>query len=221
MIKRDPAVLLGKFNLFKVVSVIESGAFLNVERSFAQDLFVPQKEQQREMCPGDVVIAYVFKDKRSGRLTASTKIDDYIDDKNINVALEEEVDLLIYGKTDLGFKAIINNTAGGLLYKAEVFQPLTYAMQIKGYVTKIRDDGKIDLNLQKPRHTATGDLSVKVLTYLKSVGGSCALTDKTPPEEIYQLFGISKKKFKMVCGYLYKERKIIIDQKGIQLVKGN
>ena len=219
MTKEDPKALIGKFNLFKVVSVIENGAFLNREKGMPKDLFVPQQQQQREMHPGDVVVAYVFEDKRSGRLTASTRIDDFIDEARIDVAVEEEVDLLIYEKTDLGFKAIINNTAGGLLYKMEVFQPLTYAMQIKGYVTKIRDDGKIDLNLQKPRYIATGDLSAKVLSYLKSVGGSCTLTDKTPPEEIYKLFGISKKKFKMVCGYLYKERKIVIDNKGMQLVK--
>ena len=215
MQREDPEVLIGTFHLFKVVSIVEFGAF--VDCGFSKNLLVPLKEQRQKMYKGESFIVYTYQDERTGRLTGSTKIDKYIDEGQLHAAEYDEVDLLIYDETDIGFKAIINNTAGGLLYKEEVFQPLKYGQHIKGFVKKIREDGKIDLILQKPGHENIDDVSQKILKHLESNSGFSAISDKTPPEEIYRLFQISKKKFKIACGHLYKQRLITIEDKGMRL----
>ncbi len=207
--------LIETFNLFKVVATTEIGAFLDC--GFSKDLFVPFREQTHKLKKGESVIVYTYRDQRTGRLVGSTRVDRFIDKACANLSPEDEVDLLIYDETDIGFKAIINNVVGGLLFKEEIFQPLVYGQKIKGYIKRIRDDGKIDLCLHKPGYRQMDALSQKIMDHLKVSGGKSKLTDKTAPEEIYRLFGISKKKFKMACGLLYKQRLIVIDQDGIKV----
>lgn len=130
----------------------------------------------------------------------------------------EEVDLTIIARTDLGYKAIINDMDEGVLYANEVFQELTRDQKIKGYIKKIRDDGKIDLRLHKPGHKAAQeDISPQILELLKENKGFFAINDKTSAEVIYRLFGVSKKKYKMALGGLYKQRLIKVDEQGIHL----
>jgi predicted RNA-binding protein (virulence factor B family) len=212
----DPAELVGMCDIFKVVSATEFGAFL--DWGFPKDLFVPWVEQHRRMKEGESYIVHIYRDK-ADRFAASSKLDKFLAEASADVKDGDIVDLLICDETPLGYKAVVNNAYWGLLYKQEVFQPLRYGQRLEGFVKKVRADGKIDLCLQKPGYEPVGSLSQKILAHLKASGGSSPLTDKTPPEEIYQLFGVSKKKFKMAVGLLYKERAIAIEKSGIKLVQ--
>ena len=130
----------------------------------------------------------------------------------------QKVDLLISAQTDMGFIAVINGTHNGILYKNEVFQPLKIGQEIEGFIKKVRDDQKIDLCLQKPGYEAIDSVSQKILDKLQQQGGFIAATDKSRPQEISDLFGISKKTFKKAIGHLYKRRLITLEKTGIRLL---
>jgi uncharacterized protein len=130
----------------------------------------------------------------------------------------QSVDLVIGTRTDLGYNAMINNAQWGMLYENEVFQPLGKGQHIQGFIKKVRDDGKIDLCLQKPGHEKVNEVAEKIVDKLRAAGGFLAVTDKSPPEIIYGLFGVSKKTYKKAIGALYKKRLILIDNKGIKLL---
>lgn len=211
--------LVGRCDVFKVVSVIASGAFLYC--GIEKDLFVPVGEQYKIMKEGETHLVYVYRDEQTGRIAGSSKLNKYLyDEAPKGMRDGDEVDLIIYAPTDMGYKAVVNNDSWGVLYKNEVFQDLQFGQKISGYVKKVRPDGRIDLCLQKPGFQSVPDLSEKILEHLKVSGGSCPFTDKTPPEEIYRLFGVSKKKFKMAVGTLYKKRKIFFESESIQLTEG-
>ena len=215
--EKAPDSFVGGFYLFEVVSVTEFGAFLGW--GFPKDLFVPWVEQKRQMKVGESYIVYVYRDEKTGRLAGSSKINKFLNARPVDLCENQTVDLLICHQTDMGYNAIVNNAFWGLLYKTEVFQILNYGQTIKGFVRKVRQDGKIDLCLQLPGYHTVGGLSGMILDHLKARGGASALTDKTPPEEIYKLFGVSKKKFKMAVGLLFKERRILIEADRIRLVQ--
>jgi predicted RNA-binding protein (virulence factor B family) len=137
--------------------------------------------------------------------------------KPVELRVGESVDLVIGEITPMGYKAIINSRHLGMLYKNEIFQPLKLGQEIKGYIKKIREDGKIDLCLQKRKIEDIDLLSEKILKILKKNGGRLDISDKTPPEEIYSMFGVSKKNYKNAIGSLYKRRLITIDDYSIAL----
>jgi len=145
---------------------------------------------------------------------------DKLPDKQPNGFQEgQSVELVIGDRTELGYKAMINNSQWGMLYKNEVFQRLRKGQQIKGFIKKLRDDGKIDLCLQKPGYEKVDEVSEKIIDILKAAGGFVSVTDQSPPEIIYSLFGVSKKTYKKALGALYKKRIILIEDKGIKLIK--
>jgi uncharacterized protein len=129
----------------------------------------------------------------------------------------QSVELVIGDRTDLGYKAMINNSQWGMLYHDEVFQPLRKGQHVKGFIKKLRDDGKIDICLQKPGYEKVDEVSKKIIDKLRAAGGFVSVTDKSPPEIIYGLFGVSKKTYKKAIGTLYKKRLILIGNKGIKL----
>ncbi len=129
----------------------------------------------------------------------------------------QKVALHISGQTEMGYVAVINGTHKGILYKNEVFQPLQIGQEIDGFVKKVRDDQKIDLCLQKPGYKAIDALSRKILDEIKKRDGFVAVTDKSRPEVIADLFGVSKKTFKKTIGNLYKNRLIALEKDGIRL----
>ncbi len=207
--------LVGTCDSFKVVSVIASGAFLYC--GVSKDLFVPVGEQQKIMKVGETHLVYIYRDEKTGRIAGSSRLNKYLyDEAPDDVREGDEVDLIIYSQTDMGYKAIINSDSWGLLYKNEVFQELRLGQKVSGYIKKIREDGRIDVCLQKAGYQSVPNISVKIMDHLKASGGSCPFTDKTPPDEIYRLFGVSKKKFKMAVGTLYKQKKLVIDPGGIK-----
>ena len=211
-----PYIKIGEFAMLKVVSVTSMGAFL--DWGLLKDLFVPFREQKQKMEEGKWYIVTMYLDLETKRLVASAKIKKFLDNLPPEYEADEEVDLMIVGETDLGFNAIINSKHTGVLYKNEVFQPLKRGQKLKGYIKKIREDEKIDLLLQKPGFQKVDESTLRILDVLKSHGGYLAITDKSDPDVIYNMFGVSKKTYKKAIGALFKLRIISIEDKGIRLV---
>lgn len=212
-----PYVMVGEFACLEVVSVSEIGAFM--EWGLMKHLFVPFREQRAKMVEGGAYPIFVYVDFDSKRITASAKLNKFIDMSHPELTEGQEVDLLIYQQTDLGWKAIVNQQYSGVLYKNEVFQDIYIGKILKGFVKQIREDDKIDLMLQKPGFEKIDDFSIKLHELLIEAGGFLPVSDKSPAEEIYNRFGISKKTYKKAVGDLYKKRLIIIEDSGIRLIK--
>jgi predicted RNA-binding protein (virulence factor B family) len=156
---------------------------------------------------------------RGNHNAAPPKLDKYSDKEPVEFREGQRVELLICDRTEIGYKAIINDSREGLLYRNEVFQTLRKGQHIEGFIKKVRADGKVDLCLQKPGAEKIGDVSAKIVDALKAQGGFLALDDKSPPDVIYRLFGASKKTYKKAIGALYKKRLILIESSGIRLAK--
>jgi predicted RNA-binding protein (virulence factor B family) len=210
-----PLVQVGEFAYLEVAWVNQFGAFLNW--GVLKDLFVPFSEQKQKMQIGERYIVHVHVDEDSYRIMASAKIERYFSKELPSYKVGEEVNVLIYRKTDLGFKAIIENKYDGLLYGNEVFRPLYTGDRMQAFIKQVREDGKIDLMLQKPGFEKVDDFAQVLLQYIKEQGGHIAFTDKSDAEEIYTTFGVSKKTFKKGVGDLYKKHLITLQADGISL----
>ena len=213
-----PKAKVGDFAYLKVTWINQYGAFL--DWGLMKDLFVPFREQKMRMQQDNSYIVYVHIDEESYRIVGSAKIDKFIKQPLANTySAGDEVNLLIAQKTDLGFKAIVDNQFMGLLYDNEVFRPLHTGDKLKGFIKQMRPDGKIDLILQKGNSAdKVADFSEQLLNYLKEHDGHTDLNDKSDSKLIYETFGVSKKVFKKGIGDLYKKRIIILDD-GITLTR--
>lgn len=212
-----PLVQVGEFACLEVSWVNQFGAFLNW--GLMKDLFVPFSEQKMKMQVGNKYVIHAYIDDESFRIVASAKVDCYLSKEKAPYQPGEEVNILIWQKTDLGFKAIIENMYSGLLYDSEIFQTLHTGDTLKAYIKQVREDGKIDLILQKPGFEKVDDFSKTLYHYIADHGGRIGLNDKSPAEEIYDVFGVSKKTFKKAVGDLYKKRLILLHEDGIELVR--
>lgn len=212
-----PLVQVGEFACLEVSWVNQFGAFLNW--GLMKDLFVPFSEQKMKMQVGNKYVIHAYIDDESFRIVASAKVDRYLSKEKAPYQPGEEVNILIWQKTDLGFKAIIENMYSGLLYDSEIFQTLHTGDTLKAYIKQVREDGKIDLILQKPGFEKVDDFSKTLYHYIVDHGGRIGLNDKSPAEEIYDVFGVSKKTFKKAVGDLYKKRLILLHEDGIELVR--
>ena len=210
-----PLAMVGEFASLKVVSLSPVGAFL--DWGLPKDLFMPFSERTEALRVGQLALVYIYLDK-SGRISASMRVSRYIDKEPGEYEEGQSVDLIIANKSNLGFNAIINGRHLGVLYSNEVFQPLKSGQRVEGYIKKIRPDGKIDLALHKTGYAGTPELSDKILAVLKEEGGYLEINDKTSAELIHQYFGVSKKKYKMALGGLYKKRLITVSDDGTRLV---
>lgn len=212
-----PLARVGDFAFLKVVATSNFGAFL--DWGLPKDLLVPFREQKAKMGEGGNYLVYLFLDTLTNRIAASAKIDKYLDNTPPEYEPGDEVQLLIAEETDLGYKAIVNSLHWGMLYNNQLYQKLSPGMKITGYINKVRDDEKIDLLLEKPGYEKVDAISQKILDELKKNRGFMAVSDKTSPDMINAMFGISKKNFKKAIGSLYKQRLITFDSDGIRLVK--
>ena len=210
-----PNAMVGDFACMKAVSVSKVGAFL--DWGLQKDLLVPFKEQRHRMNTGQSYVVYVYLDEDTDRVVASSKLNKYLNLVPAEYEEGDEVDLLIFEKNDLGYQAIINFSHTGMIYENEVFQSLQIGHKVKGFINKIRSDGKIDLALQKTGYENMGSSVDLVLNYLKENNGSMTITDKSQAELIYATFGISKKNFKKALGALYKKKIITIGEGVIKL----
>lgn|SRR5690554_1121673 len=213
----EPKIYLNEFALLKVNYVNEIGAFL--DWGLEKDLFVPFREQARKMEAGKWYVVYMYLDEKTGRLVASSKLNQFLDNKNLTVSEGDEADLIVTHITEAGINVIINEKHKGLLYKNEVFENLRTGDRIIGYIKKIRPDGKIDVS-RRPLGVANLEQSAQeVYDYLKQNKGFIPLTDKSNPEEIKDLLEMSKKSFKKAIGILYKEKKVDLRPDGVYLLK--
>ncbi len=212
-----PIAQVDEFAFLRVVSVTKFGAF--VDWGLPKNLLVPYREQRRILEEGRSYMVYIYLDEKSQRITASTKLEQFLDKIPISFKEGDEVELLIYEKTNIGYKAIINGTHSGIIYDNEVFQKLEIGQHIKGYIRKIREDQKIDLRLQKSGVDNISEGMEEILAKLKAQNGFIPVNDRSTPEVISETFGISKKTFKKSIGALYKKRLIVMDDEGIKLTE--
>ncbi|HEY5653801.1 MAG TPA: S1-like domain-containing RNA-binding protein [Pontiella sp.] len=210
-----PKAQVGDFALLRCTDTTTIGAFL--DWGLSKDLFVPFREQRVKMRKGESYLVYLYYDKASGRIVGSSKLDKYLTSRRF-YKNGEEVDLMVWQKSDLGYKCIINDERWGMIFFNDVFQALSRGQKLKGYIKNVRPDGRIDLILQKPGYEKVTDLSQTILNYLKKEGGFMPITSKTPSEKINALFGVSKKTYKNAIGALYKKRLITIEDDGVRLV---
>jgi len=212
-----PKAKVGEFAYLRVVDITKVGAFLNW--GLDKDLFVPFAEQHRPMQIEHSYLVFLYIGNIDGRITASSKIDKFLDDERPHhFKARQAVDLIIANTTELGFKAIINHSHWGVLYKNDVFQRLSFGQSIKGFINRVRPDGKIDLSLQGGQETRDKYAKI-ILDYLHKQNGFVFVHDKSDPKLITELFGMSKKAFKKAIGGLYKQRVISIEKDGIRLVE--
>ena len=209
-----PFAKAGEFALLKVVATNRFGAFL--DWGLPKDLLVPFSEQKSKMIAGKYYLVYVFVDVLTNRIAASAKLSKFLDNTPPVYSPGEQVQLIIAEETDLGYKAIVNNEHWGILYKNQVFKPLSTGEKITGYINKIREDDKIDLLLEKPGYEKIDSMAQKILDVLDQNRGFVALTDKSSPEMIQAMLGISKKNFKKAVGNLYKRKMIEFKSDGIK-----
>lgn len=206
---------VGDFAYLEVAWVNNFGAFLSWGPM--KDLFVPFREQKMKMQKGQSYIVHVHLDEESYRIMASAKVDRYLSPERPPYHVGDEVEILVWQKTDLGFKTIVDNQFSGQLYDDQIFRMLHTGDRLKAYVNQVRPDGKIDLLLQRPGQDAVTDFSQTLLNHLHTNGGRTPLGDKSPAEEIYAVFGVSKKVFKKAVGDLYKRHLIQILPNGLEL----
>lgn len=211
-----PVAQVGEWGLMKIEGVNSTGAFADWGIK-GKDLLIPFSEQRARFAAGQTVLVYVYSDKASGRIVGTTKFNKLLDKTPANYTRNQQVDLIIAERSELGYKAIVEGQHWGMIFKSDVFGKLFIGKRLKGYIKNIREDGKIDLSLQKIGVGKMDELSQKVMDLLEKKGGFLPLTDKSSPEAIFAAFRTSKGTFKKTIGGLYKQGKIVIEKEGIRL----
>ena len=210
-----PKAEVGEFAYLEVTDNTQIGAFL--DWGLDKDVLVPFSEQHRPMTVGNSYIVFLYLDNQ-GRITATSKIDKIVlEDDEHDFRPQQAVDLIIGNSTELGFKAIVDHSHWGLLYKDQVEQRLSFGQSIQGFIKHVREDGKIDLSLKSSRQIRD-DYSQIIQDYLREHNAFAPVHDKSSPAEIFDLFGMSKGQFKKAIGGLYKQRVITIEKDGIRLI---
>ena len=213
-----PHAMVGEFAYLRVVSVdARIGAFL--DWGLDKDLLLPTRERSGPLQPQGWVIVQVFVDERSDRIVASARLGRRLNLTPATYAEGQAVNLLIYGETPLGYNAIVENAHRGLLYRTELSGPLAAGQTLQGYIRAVREDGKIDLGLDRAGFHRIAPLSEQIINALKANGGRLPYHDNSTPDEIRAEFGVSKKAFKQAIGALYRDRRIRIEAFGIRLEK--
>ena len=220
---QQPKGVLGDIVKLRAVSVTEHGAFL--DNGLMKDLFVPKSKQQLNMIPNGEYLVKIYLDEQTGRLAATEKLEPFLSNEELTVKELEVVDLLVYRRTDIGYVCIINNQHTGVLHHNEIYRNITAGDRFTGFIKKIYPEDKandlryrIDLSAGKPGYNRVEDETGKILRLLNENDGFLPYHDKSDPEAIYAVFGMSKKTFKMTTGNLYKQRKISFEKDGIKLL---
>lgn len=211
-----PLAIVGEFQWMECKSVNDMGAFL--EWGLMKDLLVPFREQKMPMREGKWYLVYVHLDHVTKRIVASARVDKFLDNVPPVYEFNQEVDLLVADETEIGYKVIINNLHWGLVYHNEIYRRLERGEHLKGYIKEVREDEKIDVSLTRLGYEKVEGIAGIILDALKVQKGFLPVHDKSPAEEIYSLFGCSKKSFKQAIGALYKKKLISIEPTGIRLI---
>lgn len=214
--RENPVAQVGEWGLMEIKSINSTGAFVDwgIDK---KDLLIPYSEQRARFREGQTILVYVYSDKASGRIVGTTKFNKWLDKTPHHYKPNQQVELLIAERSDLGYKAIINGEHWGMIFKSDVIGKLFIGKHLKGFIKEVREDGKINLSLQKVGVEKMDDLSVKILDLLEKKDGFLPLNDKSSPEAIFKLFRTSKGTFKKTIGGLYKKGRISIESDGIHL----
>lgn len=214
---QKPLGVLGDIVKLKAVSVTHQGAFL--DWGLMKDLFIPKSKIIGFMIPNGEYLVKIVKDEQTGRLAATQKLEPFLSNENLTVKVKDEVDLLVYRQTDIGYEVIINNIHKGILHNNEIYRAISIGDRFEGFIKNILPENKIDVAAGKPGYNRVEDETDKILRLLKENDGYLPYHDKSLPENIYSFFGMSKKTFKMTTGNLYKQHKISFTKTGIQLIE--
>lgn len=214
----EPKVQLGEFAYLEAIDVNKFGAFM--DWGLPKDLMVPFAEQASKMELGKFYPIYLLQDESTGRLLGSSKINKFLTFDNVDLKIGQEVDILPYGMTDLGMNVIVENKYRGLIFKTNIHKHIEEGEVIKAYLKKIREDGKLDIHLEPLGYKKSIDKNTQIiLDALGENNGFIALTDKSAPQLIQKVLGLSKKAFKRGVGNLYRQKIIIIENDGIKQVR--
>ena len=213
---QHPKGKVGDYVKLRVVSVTPQGAFLDM--GLMKDLFVHSSKQVNAMRPNCDYLVKIYLDEETGRLTATEKIDYFLDNDHLTVAEMDLVDLTVFRRTDIGYVVIINNKHTGVIHFNEIYRDIQVGDKFKGFIKKITEDNKIDVAAGKPGYGRVEDETEKVFRLLNENNGYLPYHDKSNPDDIYSFFAMSKKTFKMATGNLFKQRKISFEKDGIRLV---
>jgi predicted RNA-binding protein (virulence factor B family) len=213
---KKPKAMLDEFASLVTVGASAHGCFF--DWGIKPDLYAPEGQLHTDLDIGSRYVVRVVQDKL-GKLVATTKIERFLSEHTYSLAPNQAVSLLIYGKTPLGYKAVVDNKYQGLLFQSDLISAVSVGDHIDGYIKNVRDDGKLDLSLQIQTPQARSSLSESILEDLADHDGISTLTDKSSPEEIYAKFKVSKNAYKKALGSLYKEKKISIEQNCLYLLK--
>ncbi len=212
-----PLARVGEFASLKVVDIRSFGAFL--DWGIDKDLFLPNRRQTRPLQIGDRVVVRLVPDFEEDGIVGDMNLDIYFDHDTSVLSENEKVDLIVYGLTDLGFKVIVNRRYAGLVYRSEGYREPSTGDELSGYISRIRDDGKLDVSLKKKGYAAVEDSREILLKAVKDSGGFLPLHDKSDPEVIKERLGMSKKLFKKCAGGLYRDGLIVIEPSGLRLTE--
>jgi predicted RNA-binding protein (virulence factor B family) len=215
---QEPLITLGGFARLEARNVDERGAWL--KWGLDKDLFVPYREQNIQMVEGGKYLVHLYVDDKTDRLAATARIERLLQNQDLTVEEGQEVDLIVWRKTDLGYNVIINNQHKGLVYHNDIFEPVSIGEQRKGYIQTVREDGNLDVTLRPVGYLKIEPNAEKILAALEKAGGILLLHDKSDPDDIRQELHMSKKTFKQAIGRLYKEGVITITETHIERVAG-
>ena len=211
---RTPLGQVNQFAYLRVADVNPVGAFL--DWGLPKHVLVPFDEQKHPMRVGESHVVYLYLDKKTRRIVASSKVDRFLKLLNDEFEPTQVVDLLVHSTTDIGYKCIVNHTHWGILFYEDVFEQLTVGQQLKGYIKQIREDRKINLSVTPPGYRGVEGVAERIMTALDESDGFIPLNDKSAPADIYARFGVSKQMFKKAVGALYRERRITLESGGIR-----
>jgi predicted RNA-binding protein (virulence factor B family) len=214
---QKPLGVLGDIVKLKAVSITPLGAFL--DWGLMKDLFIPKSAMISFMQPMGEYLVKIVMDEQTGRVAATEKLERFLSNETLTVKEKEEVDLLVYRQTEIGYEVIINNRHKGMLHNNEIYRPISIGDRFPGFVKNILPENKINVAAGKPGYQRVEDETEKIMRLLSENNGYLPYHDKSSPEEIYDFFHISKKTFKMTTGNLYKQKKILFTKTGIQLVQ--
>lgn len=214
---QEPKGKVGEIVRLKAVSVTQQGAFL--DNGLMKDLFVPRSKQLTQMYPNEYYLVKIYIDERTGRMTATEKIEQFLSNESLSVNEMDMVNLTVLRRSEIGYVVIINHKHTGVLHFNEIFRDISIGDSFKGFIKKISADNKIDVVVGKPGYQKVEDEVQKIIDLLEENNGYLPYNDKSSPEDIYSYFGMSKKTFKMTTGNLYKQRKIEFTKTGIKLVQ--
>ncbi|UBM58059.1 GntR family transcriptional regulator [Marinilongibacter aquaticus] len=212
-----PLIDLNTFACLHVSGASRFGAFVDI--GLEKELLIPFKEQHQKLREGDYAVVYLYLDEQTDRLVGSVKVNKFLETEEIDLEEGEEVEVLLYEKSDLGYNVIVNNRYRGLIYENEIFQRVAWGEKHWAFVKLIRDDGKIDISLQQQGFANVEPNARKILNMLEQNNGELPFSDKSDPIAIQAEFEMSKKTFKKAIGTLYKQKHILIESEGIRLIK--